>query len=354
MARVLQVALISACGICPQVAIAAEEKIILHPSEIMILERGLLAEEIPVSGVAKAEESAVVSARVTSVARHVLLRPGERVEAGAVLAELDRTDLELQVRLRRSEAQAARVALALAEQELARQRSLQEKGHSSKASLESATSEVARLGHAADDADMQLEAAELDLSRTTIVAPISGFISERLIEPGQLVQSGSEIFRIVDPSKMVVEVRVPFSDSVDIRQGMHAKLFVPRAASTDFDAIVERINPELSDASRAATLYLKLSNEHGSLRSGTFLTGSIIIRERENAISVPATSIVEDAGTAVMAIKEGVVTSLDVETGDAWSKGRLVEITGGLTEGMTILIAPLSGIDAGDAVEISG
>lgn len=327
---------------------------LLTGSEIHHVELIDLVEELAISGTAQTAQRASVPSRVAGLVNSVEAKVGDHVSAGTVIAVLDRADLELQLRLQRAAVRSAEVALDLARADLDRQSRLKNAGHVAGAALETLQAEVEKLQASLETAEVQLEMAELDLERTSIKAPISGVITSRALEPGQMIQAGTQLFEILDLSELEVEVMLPFAQSSAVSPGMRARLWLPRKQDQEFKARVTRVAPALTEGSRAARVFLALDNPEGSLPSGVFLTGVLETLRRDDVLAVPAAAIVwDEAATSVMIVADGKVERREVEAVTApGSKAEMIEIHKGLSAGEVILAAPLTGIAENDPVEL--
>ncbi|UXN75304.1 efflux RND transporter periplasmic adaptor subunit [Devosia sp. A8/3-2] len=122
-----------------------------------------------------------------------------------------------------------------------------------------------------------------------------------------------------------------------------------------FTGIVDRVNPVAEAGTRSIKVYLTLDNPDGLLRGGMFVTGSIVVRQDEDVIAVPATAIqTRNEASYVLAVVDGVVQERPIEIGSEWPATTLVEARSGLAAGEVIVGTTLSGLSDGAAVIIAG
>ncbi|MFG6080374.1 efflux RND transporter periplasmic adaptor subunit [Paracoccus litorisediminis] len=336
--------------VVPPVENGSVERIVAN-SEVFTVERQAVARTVPVSGTLVARHMVTVSARVAGIAIDVPKQPGDRVEVGDLLLSLDTEDLELQFAMKEAALQSAQASLVVAENNLKRQKALEGRGVASASALEDAMAELRRLEASTRMANAELDAARLGLARARITAPISGIIASRTVEPGQLVGNGQAVFTMLDPENLLLEAVIPFSDSIDIKVGMRADLGLPQAMGERLEAVVERINPEVDRKARSATVWLDILGDVKGYRPGSFLTGSIETMRSGDLLLVPASALVE-AGK-VGRIRDGRYEQIEVLSGQEWPN-ELVEITGPISVGDTLLRNPMKGLDAGDPVKLIG
>ena len=248
----------------------------------------------------------------------VLVEAGQWVRAGQVLAVIDRS-----VQAQQQNSQAAQIQVARSNAELAEanyQRALQlvGKGFISKA-------EVDRLRATRDAANAQVRVASAQLGvlqaqsrRLNIVAPASGLILERRVDPGQIVSGGSGIlFRIAKDGEMELKAQLGELDLAAIAPGVSAEV-VPVGSEKVFIGQVWQIAPVIDPASRQGTARIALAYAP-ELRPGGF--ASVTIKAGTTVAPVlPESAILSDAkGSFVYivgkdnkverrAIKQGAIT----------------------------------------------
>ncbi|WP_406663527.1 efflux RND transporter periplasmic adaptor subunit [Gallaecimonas sp. GXIMD1310] len=173
------------------------------------VEPAQLAERIQLQGLVESTNSATVSAQVSGRVEKVLVDVGDQVPAGATIVTI--TSVEQHQALARAQAQeaAARASLLSAQQEWDRVKSLVERKllpvaerDRAKASLDNAKAQLRAAVAAAKSAQEQL-------SYTAVKAPYSGLVSQRLVEPGEMVQPGTPLMSGFDPTALRLHVDLP-------------------------------------------------------------------------------------------------------------------------------------------------
>jgi len=278
-------------------------------------------------------------------------RAGDAVEAGAVIARFDDSDLQARVDQARTALEASEAALALAQSNVDKTRRLVEREVSSQAALDQAENNLvtARSGVSASKAG--LLAAETQLGDAVITAPFAGILSERLVDPGEMAAAGTRLFTLVDLASLEVEGSSPASMITRVAVGQTAALNIEGIDGRVFEARVDRISPVALPGTRAIPVFLALDNADGLLRGGMFATGRITLEAKQGALAVPLAAVREDAeGRFVLAVVDGKAERRAVETGPVWNDGTLIEIISGLAVGDTIVSAPLPTLAAGALV----
>ncbi|GHA31507.1 RND transporter [Devosia pacifica] len=324
----------------------------LLPQEVTELEPMTLEHTIKVTGSLNPERQTQLSSQVSAPVVAVLARPGDEVQQGDTLVQMQTRTLENQLEQATSTAAATRVQLQLAQSQLERTQNLIERGLSPTSGLDEAQSSVDAQQANLAALEAQVAAAEIAIDNATVRAPFTGTISDRAVEPGQVVQPGSPLLTLVDLDTVQLEGSAPVGQSTRIRSGQRVNVSVEGLART-FVGTVERLNPVATAGTRSIPVYIELNNEDGLLRGGMFATGQIIVETLDEAIAVPPDAVREDAqGLYVLKLVENVVERQSVETGGEWNQGNLVAVTAGLSAGDRVVTAPLAQVEPGDPVEV--
>lgn len=320
--------------------------------EHAVLQPATLQRMIRVTGTMQPAQQSQIASQSTGSVQSVTVKPGDSVAAGDLLVQVDVEQLELTVELQRSTAAATQSQLELAEANYERQLALVDRGAASNASLDQARTSVEGLRAQAAALADQVKSAELSLAKATVTAPFAGVISERSVEEGQFVSTGTPLVSIVDLSRVELVGQAPVVAATQISVGQEVEVTVDGLTGQTFAGVVERINPVATAGARTVPVYISLDNADGKLLGGMFAIGQIIVDEAENAIGLPSDAIQEDReGNYVFVIENDTVVRRTVTLGANW-RGNTTEITEGLTAGEIAVTAPLAGLAAGDLVTL--
>jgi membrane fusion protein, multidrug efflux system len=334
----------------PVLELAAADVFVLRPLE--------LTRTLAVSGGLKAVNSAVVKAKVAAEIKSLNVREGDSVKAGQVIGQLDTAEYDLRLRQAEQTAASARAQLDIAKRALENNRALVAQGFISPTGLETSVS-----NEAAAQATWQSAAAATELARksradSVLIAPISGVVSQRMAQPGERVGIDVKIVEVVDLSRIELEAAVAPEDVGGVVVGQTARLSVDGLAAPA-NATVARINPSTQSGSRAVLVYLTLQPQPG-LRQGLFARGTIELA-RKSALVVPVAAVrIDQAQPYVLAVQDGKVAMRTVGLGlrgEAKLDGRVdsvVELTGGLKDGETILRGTAGAVRDGTVVKLPG
>ena len=327
----------------------------LHPVELVTVQPQRIEDLVKVTGTVHPVQEAAIAAQVSGLAETVMVRPGDHVDAGQLLVEVGTTDLQLQLDQQRSTMASSAVQLRAAEATLARTKLLADKGLAAQTALDTAQAEVDGLAATIATQQSQVALAETNLLRARVMAPFSGTVASRDIEPGQIVSPGTTMLSIVDLSSVRVEVIASLKDSARIVAGQSVRLAVQGLAGQQFTGVVDRVSPVAEAGTRSIKVYLSLDNSDGVLRGGMFVTGEIVVRQDDGVIAVPAKAVhARDNASYVLAVVDSVVEERPIETGATWPASGLVEARSGIVAGDVIVGADLSGLADGAPVIIAG
>lgn len=323
----------------------------LTASDIAIASRAELVTSLAISGSLKAVNSAVVKAKVAAEVREITVREGDRVQAGQTLGRLDDTEFKWRLRQAEDQAASARAQLEIAQRTLENNRALVNQGFISKNALDTSVSSAAGANASLQAALAAAELARKSVRDTEIRAPLSGLVSQRLVQSGERVPVDGRMLEIVDLSRIELEAAVAPEDVVGITIGQAASLQIDGLAQP-VPAKVVRINPSTQAGTRAVMTYLVVEPLPG-LRQGLFARGTIETQRRSTLV-VPVSAVrFDQALPHVLAVQDGRVVQRTVRLGargdvslDGASESA-IEVVDGLHEGETVLRGTVGAVKAG-------
>lgn len=295
------------------------------PVATAAVETGTIARSITVSGVVTPLRAVGINSQLPGAVREVRVQEGDVVRAGAVLARLDDRELRAQVA-------SAEAAFEVAESTFQRSERLFER------------QVITRAEYDRDRAAYVAARAQLDQLRTrlayaTVEAPISGIVTEKYVEAGDIVSAQTRLFTLADLDTLVARVQVSELDVVELREGAIVDLSLDAYPDRQFQARIRRIFPTADPTTRLVPVEVALSEQANEFaRPGFLARVRLALGARTGAKLVPASAIVGDAGSpAVFIVRDGRAFRRTVETG-LTSEGR-VEILVGLEPGERVVVA---------------
>jgi len=254
----------------------------------------------------------------------VLVEPGSWVQAGQVLATVDR-----QVQAQTGNSLAAQVEVARSDQQLAqaeldRSAQLVERGFISKADIQRRTA-------ARDVAAARVKVAQAALAeqrartgRLDIRSPAAGLVLTRQVEPGQIVSAGSGIlFRIAQGGQMEMRAALAENDLAGLRPGARATV-TPVGSTQKFVGEVWQVSPVIDQQTRQGVARVALRYDQ-ALRPGGF-AGATIVGGQAVAPQLPDSALQsDDKGSFVYVLDgENKVTRRDVKLGQVSDSGVVI------------------------------
>jgi HlyD family secretion protein len=201
-----------------------------------------------------------------------------------------------------------------------------------KADLDAAI--AARAQNAVKLADVQAAQASLEESQNSltiarqavrdavVVSPITGRISSRTAEPGQVVTSGATLLKVISLDNVYFEPSVPNSVLGQIKVGQSVSVKIDAFPGRTLTGTVSRIYPEGSSSSRTFPIRVTLNNRSGSLRPQMFAQGQITTEIHKNVALIPREAMVSDGDLAT-----GTARFFVVENGVAHQKTAKLGLT---------------------------
>jgi len=329
----------------PNATPKTEEKVLI-PVEVSKPVRRDMSSFFETTSRVLAENRVEVVSKGTGACQKVYVEEGNKVTAGQVLAELDRKDLETQIRQARIALQQHKTHYEIAEKSVA-------EGIGAPVERDNAR-------FAYEQAKAALEAQELQLSHQTVTAPISGIITRRVVQEGMMVTMGMPLFSIVDPMSYALPIQIPEKELPRISEGQLAYVRIDAAQGQEFKARVRRINPSVDPATGTVKVTLDFdAADKDKLRDAAFARVRLVLDTRPQVLAVPKDAVLEDNARNYVMIAEPADDSADTVPGVQNSDqntmvyiARKVEVETGLDDGDYIEIT--KGIDENTPVIVMG
>jgi multidrug efflux pump subunit AcrA (membrane-fusion protein) len=363
------------CG-AESTTVKAEAKAEPVVVETVPVESRAIDRYLRVTGSLMADEHAEVSAEAAGRVVAVAVERGSHVSQGAVLARISATETsaqlqeaeanaaQIEARLGLSPGQAfdpkrvpdvmnAKASLDLAEAEFGRIKSLldqkvvsQSEYDQRRAQVDVARQQFQVAQNVAEQSYRSLQAAHarIELARkaqadTTIRAPFSGLVAERVVSVGDYVTRGAHVATVVRVDPMRVELTIPEQAVSLVKTGQPVQISVDAYPGETFPAKVRFVSPSLRTDQRALTVEAVAPNADGRLKPGLFATALIQQPTSTPALLVPVSAVETVTGTSrAYVIKNDKVEERIVTVGEIVDQQ--VEITSGLTRDDTVAASP--------------
>ncbi|GAB4457004.1 MAG: efflux RND transporter periplasmic adaptor subunit [Armatimonadaceae bacterium] len=247
----------------------------------------------------------------------------------------------------------AKSALRLAQANQDQIKVRQDDVRAAEAALNQARAEVQAARAAVAQNRAAVAAAQLLLADTTIRSPIDGVISDRLVEPGQVVGPTATVMRLVALDTVFFEAQVPETELSSLEPGMPVNVTTDAFAGKTFPGKIARIYPTGDTGSRTVVVRVEISNPNKMLRPGLFARGAVVTQERQGVV-VPRDAVVTSEGETVIFVAEDGTRAvrrpvrLGIATADS------VEILSGISEGESVITAGQGVLTDGAPIKVEG
>lgn len=270
-----------------------------------------------------------------------------------------------------SQVKSVRANLVLAEKELLRSQRLLESGDVSRSAVDqrraqrdallgqldearsnaavaiqaisSAQAQVSAARAAVTTAETQVDQARKALGDMTILAPISGYIAERVADVGEFVSPSApnvKLATIVRTSSLRLRIDVPEQSIGQVATGQSISLQTSAYPDRSFAGTVVRILPRLNPEARTLTVEAEVPNGDGLLKPGQFATVRITQSQPANAVMVPTSAVkTENDINKVYVVKDGAAHEVIVQLG--LLEGDVIQVKQGVNEGELVATSNL-------------
>ena len=362
----------------------------IDPSKLATIERGDLARVVVATGKIQPLSKVEIKSKASGIVKKLYVDYGDRVKAGQVLAELDKVQLEANVREAQANLQAAQAALEAANSTLERNKvdaegpdvpflksnmeraeNMYKDGLISKSLAEDAEknyqlalnrqmsaqrniavsrAEMAKAEAQVSQSKAALERVEEDLRNSTIVSPIDGLVLSRDVNVGDAVSSilvlGSQatlLMTLGDVSEVYVQGKVDEADIGKVYLNQSARIVVESFKEKKFVGKVTKISPLGKEKDNVTTFEVRVSiqNSTGELKANMSANAEILLEEKKNVLMAPEAAMIYDKdrnasievpdakaqnGKRKVAVKLGI------------SNGVKTELLAGLNEGQQVIL----------------
>jgi RND family efflux transporter MFP subunit len=286
----------------------------------------------------EADEQATVVSQITGVVLEIFAEEGDFVDAGQVLARVETDRYRLQV-------EQAEAALRRLETDFERKKELFERELVSADDFERVSAEM--------QAQKALyELARLDLEYTSIRAPISGYISERMVRAGNLVALHDPVYSITSYDPLLAVLHIPERELRVLRKGLEVFMALDAWPGETFAGEIIRMSPVIDPATGTFRVTAAIQDRDDKLKPGLFGRVEILYDLRQGVPVIPRSAVItEDERSHVFVVGEdGSAARRIIKLG--YERGGVIEVVDGLSSGETVVTAGKGSLSDGARVEI--
>ena len=298
-------------------------------------------------------EEASVSSNVSGQVTLVLFENGDKVAQGQVMAQLDDTDLQNQLKTAKIDLRKLQIELESAKSNFDITSQLYAEGACSKLSYDDA-----ERTYQTNLANVELKQVEIrditdSLDNCVIKAPISGEAGDKNISVGQYLNPGTVIASVKNNAAIKAEIQLKQDDLEKVTVGQEVTLKLNESDTAVYKGVVENIAASANSQTRSFDCLIKIDNSDGTLNSGVFGYIEIPDKNKTHVLAVPMEAVTGSEGAYfVLVMKDGTAHKVTIEIGEI--TGDKVEVKSGLKEGDVIIVTNLNSLQDGDKVKVEG
>lgn len=268
----------------------------------------------------------------------LLVDEGDWVGKGQTLATLDREDTGIDLAKREVKSENARLAYERGERMLREGLISQETFEKLRMENEMSRQEVAE--------------ARYQIGKTAIRAPFSGRITSRIVEQGQHLRAGEELFTLADFDPLVAFIHLPEREVLGLKPGRETRITLKADESVRFSGRIRQISPVVDPATGTVKVTVEAVNPlPAAVRPGGFVTIDIIRESRSGAVLVPRQAVIRELQSAhVFVARNGIAEKRAIQLG--LEEGESIEAVAGLKPGERVIVAGQGSLKQGSSVEV--
>jgi RND family efflux transporter MFP subunit len=217
------------------------------------------------------------------------------------------------------------------------------------AQVDTASAGVRAAQSAVRTAQAQVDASQKAVNDTLILAPISGYVSERVADVGEFISPNtpnSKIATIVRTSVLRLKIDIPEQSIGKIATGQSISLQVSAYPDRNFAGTVVRMSPSVNATARTLTVEAEVANTEGLLKPGQFATVRITQSLPEPAVMVPVAAVRSDGDVSrVFIVKDGAAREQLVQLG--LLENDMIQIKQGVAEGDVVATSNVGSLTDG-------
>ena len=329
--------------------------VVLAATDVATLTIGVIENAVAVSGNLRPIETIEVRSRLNGDILQVYVQEGERVRAGQVLARFEASQQESGRRSAEADREAARSQLQTATWAAEQSAALFKAGAIAEQENRASQQAVVAAQAAVAASDARLRTASAVAGDTRVLAPSSGIIDRRTVQPGERVSINSPLFTLVHNETLELAANVPSRSANLVRPGQLVRLSIDNRT---IESRVARVSPTVDPVSRSVTVYVRVPNGTGAIKGNTFVSGRVVGNREANALLVPTSAIRQAPGTEsapfVWRIAGGALEKRNVTLGVVDDALGVAEVKEGLTAGDRVIVGNVGALGNGAKVTIAG
>ncbi len=262
---------------------------------------------------------------------------GDSIAKGQVLARLAHQDGEIALNKARVKSSTSRLAFERAERLKAQEL------------ISPEDFDKAALDH--EIAAQEMAEAEWRFEKTLIRSPFAGRVTERMVQLGQHVRPGDELFTVADFDPLISRIYLPERDVLTLDEGRAVRISLRADSGIEFEGRIRQISPVVDTATGTVKVTVEARKVPSKVRPGAFVRIDVVRDQIADAVLMPREAVVRELQSAyVFVAKEGVAEKRAVTLG--LEEDDHIQATSGVEAGEQIIVAGQGGLKDGSAVKL--
>ena len=262
---------------------------------------------------------------------------GDRIVKGQVLAELARQDGEIALNKAKIRASTSRLAF--------------ERGERLKGQDLISQDEFDKIALDFEIANQELAEAEWRYEKTLIRSPFSGRVTERMVQQGQHVRPGDELFTVADFDPLVARIYLPERDVLNLDAGRDVQISLRADSAVGFAGRIRQISPVVDTATGTIKVTVEARAVPAKVRPGAFVRIDIVRDSVADAVLMPREAVVRELQAAyVFVASDGLAEKRTVTLG--LEENGQVQAVSGVAAGEAVIVAGQGGLKDGSQIEL--
>ena len=291
------------------------------PADGYIIKPSTLENEIQAVGTIRANEEVEIRSEVSRKITGIYFKEGSTVGRGKTLFKLDDSDLNASLNKLKLDEE-----LAVINEK--RTKDLLDRGLLPQADYEIQQNTLGKIR-----ADM--ESVQIQIDKTSIVAPFSGFVGLRNVSVGSYATPSNVLTTMQDLSKLKIDFSIPEKYINFFKVGQKI-IFKVEGIDEEYEGEVYAFEPKLENGTKTLILRAISNRSNSKLLPGSFANVRLIMKEINDAMLVPTEAIIPNLkGQGVYVSKNGKVKLIEVELGKRLEDK--VQVIGGVVPGDTVI-----------------
>ncbi len=321
------------------------------PVSVMPVQRQNLNSYLVLNGIVEPEKKVEVYSHLSAYVKNIVKEEGDYVKENDVLAQLDDTEIIISYNQAKIQLDQAKLNLEEAESNFIRSQELVKRSLVSEQDFQTTEAQFKQSQLEYQNRTENFNNFKLRLGWTKIRALSEGYITERLIEAGDRVNTNTQVYTIEDFNPLLIRVFVPTSDAINLALGMSAEVTTDILKGLEFEGKVKLINPRIDVETGTVKVTVEVFDNSLRLQPGMFVKVQIAIGMKENILIIPRKAILYKQNKSyVFVLNRRQVSQREVLLG--LFEEDHVEVTEGLNEGEIIIIVGVEGLKEGQRVDV--